>query len=71
METFKKGDVVKLKSGGPDMTVENVKVSKATCIWFVNGAKKKDIFDVDTLELVPRPKLLPHTFTRRARRSLP
>jgi uncharacterized protein YodC (DUF2158 family) len=40
MDVFKPGDVVCLKSGGPDMTVELVETSShsgtvVTCIWFI------------------------------------
>lgn len=40
MSAFQPGNVVCLKSGGPDMTVESVQVDQAngtsvTCIWFV------------------------------------
>ena len=69
MEKFIKGDVVRLKSGGPDMTVHDVKASKVTCVWFVNKVKKSDVFDVDTLELVPRQELGPNAFTIRPRRN--
>ncbi len=38
---FKTGDVVQLKSGGPNMTVEEVKGTQAICVWFV-GTKRED-----------------------------
>ena len=34
MEDFKVGDVVRLKSGGPDMTVTSVKERIIHCKWF-------------------------------------
>ncbi len=34
MSEFKEGDVVKLKSGGPEMTVSEVKGDKLYCKWF-------------------------------------
>jgi uncharacterized protein YodC (DUF2158 family) len=69
MEKFKKGDVVRLKSGGPDMTVQDLNESEVTCVWFMGEVKQQDDFDVDTLELVPRQKPLPNTFTKRPRRN--
>jgi uncharacterized protein YodC (DUF2158 family) len=41
MNAFQPGDVVCLKSGGPDMTVESVETdptsgTSVTCIWFVD-----------------------------------
>lgn len=41
MGDFKKGDVVKLKSGSPTMTVENVD-SRGTlsCVWYDNDKKE-------------------------------
>jgi len=41
MQAFQPGDVVCLKSGGPDMTVEAVQADQnrstfVTCIWFVD-----------------------------------
>ena len=56
-ETFNKGDVVQLKSGGPLMTIHNlgeyptagVKYG-ALCIWF-DGAKRVDaVFELESLE---------------------
>ncbi len=44
MEELKTGDVVKLKSGGPEMTIEKIArwfespVDQAKCTWF-NGDK--------------------------------
>ena len=40
MDIFQPGDVVCLKSGGPDMTVELVEVAShsqavVTCVWFI------------------------------------
>lgn len=35
---FKAGDVVKLKSGGPHMTVDSYTASgKVVCVWFEDG----------------------------------
>ena len=34
MEQFKIGDVVKLKSGGPPMTIREVKATEIVCAWF-------------------------------------
>jgi uncharacterized protein YodC (DUF2158 family) len=33
-EDFNVGDVVRLKSGGPNMTVDNASGSRIICIWF-------------------------------------
>lgn len=51
--SFKEGDVVQLKSGGPKMTVEAVSghSSKAvvTCQWFVGGIVTSDKFPPESL----------------------
>ena len=40
-QKFKTGDVVKLKSGGPIMTVTNVAGTDAVnCVWFDNNNKE-------------------------------
>ena len=45
------GDVVRLKSGGPRMTIEAVG-GLVTCAWFTRGGHaKKNFFDLDMLEL--------------------
>jgi len=54
---FKEGDVVRLKSGGPDMTVLNpgdrLANTGVVCIWFSNNVKMDDEFPEETLEKVP------------------
>jgi len=60
---FKEGDVVILKSGSPDMTIEEYPIvisgimsddeydyKRARCSWFLNGERKKDTFNVLSLE---------------------
>lgn len=56
-ESFKKGDVVTLKSGGPLMTIHNLGeyptagVSNgALCIWFDKAKRQEEVFDLDALE---------------------
>lgn len=67
---FDVGDVVKLKSGGPAMTVEFVadidKSDKVTCVWFeqsfsehgvtVWGATERAVFEQDVLVPVTSTK---------------
>ncbi len=58
MEEFKVGDVVSLKSGGPDMTIESIPYkrghlvyeTKAVCVWFENKLLKRDVFEVAVLK---------------------
>ena len=45
------GDVVKLKSGGPKMTVAYVYADEITCKWFdEQNRKHEDTFHIDQLE---------------------
>jgi uncharacterized protein YodC (DUF2158 family) len=59
-ETFKAGDVVQLKSGGPLMTVNFVEsdgdVQVAACSWFLKDKKESSRFPVSTLKLVPESR---------------
>jgi uncharacterized protein YodC (DUF2158 family) len=42
---FKQGDVVRLKSGSPDMTVEQIDAQgNVSCIWFQGSVVKKQSF---------------------------
>lgn len=56
MEQVKAGDIVRLKSGGPKMTVtqvgESAMVREPTvwCVWFVGAKKFEDTFSPDVLE---------------------
>ncbi|WP_222832266.1 YodC family protein [Pseudomonas sp. SC3(2021)] len=47
---FKTGDVVKLKSGGPDMSVKSENGKHLTCQWFAGKKLEQGIFHIDTLE---------------------
>lgn len=60
MANFEKGNVVKLKSGGPAMTVERVGdfnyrgvdyVGGVVCVWFHDREAHRDAFDTAALEL--------------------
>jgi uncharacterized protein YodC (DUF2158 family) len=49
-EQFKVGDVVLLKSGGPDMTIETVTGQTVHCVWFEKNVVKRGAFPMATLE---------------------
>ena len=55
MEEFKVGDVVCLKSGGPDMTVEievgenHESKGRIRCVWFEKDKRQRDDFRPETL----------------------
>ena len=52
-EIFEPGNIVKLKSGGPKMTVEKYhKRDVVKCIWFDGFEAKRDFFREGFLELV-------------------
>ena len=48
---FKAGDVVRLKTGGPDMIIESIGpqtngfTNGAWCVWKVGDQKKKEFFE--------------------------
>ena len=55
--TFKPGDIVQLKSGGPAMTVSELKEHHMTrkfdgyyCEWFKGASKERAHFEEDTLK---------------------
>lgn len=50
-QSFKVGDVVRLKSGGTSMTIEQVSNKAIRCAWFNGGGGyNSGMFHVDTLE---------------------
>jgi uncharacterized protein YodC (DUF2158 family) len=57
MAEFKAGDVVRLKSGSPDMTVEQVEEAARTgklmvwVVWFDGKKKMTDTFVPESLEI--------------------
>lgn len=57
---FKKGDLVRLKSGGPDMTIDELypprigNDASARCVWF--AGKKHEFARFDLATLVPAAK---------------
>ena len=56
-ETFKPGDVVKLKSGGPSMTVTGCEQGLVSVAWFENGVLRQtahgEYVVADALQRVP------------------
>lgn len=60
MAMFKPGDIVRQKSGGPKMTIEEEvhKVpGKYFCSWFDDKIRKREIFSGDTLEKIAPEKV--------------
>jgi len=55
MHSYQAGEVVCLKSGGPDMTIESVQPSAAsdggvvTCVWFVDKTLYRTSLPVSAL----------------------
>jgi uncharacterized protein YodC (DUF2158 family) len=56
MAQFKVGDVVQLKSGGPKMTVEEIRGDGLLCCWFAGAEKKFGDFPADALETPQKPR---------------
>jgi uncharacterized protein YodC (DUF2158 family) len=54
MPEIKVGETVRLKSGGPLMTVEKIEsfqgVQKASCVWFDQNTAKEQWFTCSSLE---------------------
>jgi len=58
MKKFNLGDVVKLKSGSPDMVIEKmIEDGRVTCVW-LNDKQSQEIgsFNICTLELIKAKK---------------
>lgn len=51
-QPIKQGDVVRLKSGGPDMTILEIKDMKSACAWFNGLTKMEGVFPIASLDKV-------------------
>jgi uncharacterized protein YodC (DUF2158 family) len=49
---LEKGMLVRLKSGGPTMTVRAVSGTQAYCEWFTEADRRQGTFEVSTLDIV-------------------
>jgi uncharacterized protein YodC (DUF2158 family) len=52
---FKPGDIVNLKTCGPDMIIASVGDDGITCIWFDGKRDKRRAFPPETLRKKPKP----------------
>ena len=50
------GDTVRLKSGGPVMTVNSVDQGTAYCVWMKDATPMSDSFSIAALEAAPQPR---------------
>ncbi|TZG27128.1 YodC family protein [Sphingomonas montanisoli] len=48
-EVFVEGDIVRLKSGGPEMTVDEMFETDARCVWFAGEKHQENVFRISTL----------------------
>ena len=55
-EDFNVGDVVRLKSGGPNMTIDNAATSRIICRWFEDHIMHTAESDQGALEKVTAEK---------------
>jgi len=57
---FKPGDIVVLKSGGPEMTIDKISkasyesMESAVCVWFEGKKKCSELFKLTSLELASK-----------------
>ena len=51
MKQFTPGEIVRLKSGSPCMTVERTSGRLVECAWFVDGQLRTGSFDADALTI--------------------
>ena len=64
-EKLKAGDVVRLKSDGPNMTVNAVnEFGQVHCVWFVGVQQHEGRFNDDALQLAPPEDKTPVQMTR-------
>ena len=70
-EELKEGEVVRLKSGGPRMTIAGIGLygmgstkKQANCVWFDGTKKLESLFELHSLEKI-EPDSVPAVETRR------
>lgn len=51
MKQFTPGEIVRLRSGSPCMTVERASGRMVECAWFVDGQLRTGSFDADALTI--------------------
>ena len=51
MKQFTPGEIVRLRSGSPSMTVERTSGRLVECAWFVDGRLRAGSFDADALTI--------------------
>lgn len=56
MEEFNVGDVVKLKSDGPEMTIEHIRNGEIWCVYFDDNRAIRESFVLGVLKKV-EPKI--------------
>lgn len=56
MAQFNAGDIVQLKSGGPKMTVTEIKAGGVWCVWFAGSKREREYFTTESLIPVPADK---------------
>ena len=54
MADIKEGNIVRLKSGGVQMTVDSIDEDGANCVWQNGNHTLRELFRVHTLELASK-----------------
>jgi uncharacterized protein YodC (DUF2158 family) len=69
MSEFQEGNVVRVKSDSPNMTITELgnyypdgPKNGAVCVWFEGKTQKREVFDVAVLELVIAKNLTDRAF---------
>jgi len=55
MAELEVGDAVRLKAGGPVMTVDSVSGEGCHCVWFVNNEERLGYYSSEALQKVSIP----------------
>ncbi len=60
---FKAGNIARLKSGGPNVTVESVTSDGVWCLWFEGKRRNSKLFPISTLERLRTRPIKPPNIT--------